>query len=432
MRAVWGKVRHLNAGCLKQDGPHPNPLPRGEGTGKALLVSLLVLCCLLIVGCASKPTVTEKTVSPDVDWRNNPMHIVDRMIVLDDAADWSTGEFKRIKVNDDGQLTLDDPPSRERYPRSGTWTSPEYVTDFPFTQVLPSWNMNVQAESGVKFFIRSRDMKSGDWSPWLYIGSWGKTSPNDKQDIQFKHGKIDIDFLVLKRPADAYQMRAVFQSYDVDGASNPSMRKFVMIYSGAIEDESKRAELARPIKIEGNWARTLDVPFFTQADAPPALKPQICSPTSVTMVMQSLGDDGTMVDNALAIYDPEYSIFGNWGRAVAYAGQLGFDAYLDRIRTWDQVKAYIAQGQPLIASIRFESGTFPSNVMDSTKGHLVVIRGLTKDGDAVMNDSASKTRGEGIIYRSEELARAWIRHGGVAYIIRPMKVKTEKLGDSSK
>jgi hypothetical protein len=390
------------------------------------------LATLLCTGCAGSPKVTEKTVSPDVDWRTNPMGIVDRVIVLHNADDWSAGESKRTVVNDTGVLTLDDPPSRQRYPRSGTWTSPEFVTDFPITQVLPSWNLDTQPDSGVKFFIRSRDAKSGDWSPWLYIGAWGKTSPFDKDKVTFAHGEVDIDYLKLKRPADAYQMRAVLQSFDVDGQSNPAIRKLTMVYSGAIDDPQKRAELARPVEIQGEWARTLDVPFFTQADAPPALKPQICSPTSVTMVLNYRGDDSAMVENALAIYDPDYGIFGNWGRAVAYAGQRGFDAYLDRVRTWDQVKAYIAQGQPIIASIRFESGTFPSNVMDATDGHLVVIRGLTPDGDAVMNDSASKDRGEGIVYRSEELARAWLRHGGVAYIIRPMEDKTDNSAASAR
>lgn len=386
----------------------------------------LAVCAaaLLCAGCVGSPKITEKTVSPDVDWRTNPMGIVDRLIVLDGEDEWSAGESKRVAVNESGQLVLDDPPSRQRYPRSGTWTSPEIATDFPITQVLPSWNLDTQPDSGVKFFIRSRDARSGDWSPWLYIGSWGKTSPFDKDKITFAHGEVDIDFLKLKRPADAYQMRAVLQSFDVDGASNPAIRKLTMVYSGPIADEQKRAELARPIQIEGDWARTLDVPFFTQADAPPALKPQICSPTSVTMVLNYRGDTSAMVENALAIYDPDYGIFGNWGRAVAYAGQRGFDAYLDRIRTWDQVKAYIAKGQPIIASIRFESGTFPSNVMDQTNGHLVVIRGLTPEGDAVMNDSASKAKGQGVVYRSEELARAWLRHGGVAYIIRPMEEKT--------
>ncbi len=352
------------------------------------------------------------------------MGFVDRMMVLDQAADWSDGESHRVTATEDGALILDDPPG-PRYPRRGAWTSPVYVTDFPVTEVLPSWNVDTPGDSGVKFFIRTRDFGTGDWSPWLYIGSWGRTLPRGKQTIAFGGGEVDIDYLKLIYPANAYQMRAVLESFDVDGESTPSVRRLTMVYSGVVKDDAERAKLTRPVKIQGEWARTLDVPFFTQADAPPALKPRICSPTSVTMVMRYQGDEGAMVDNALAIYDPEYEIFGNWGRAVAYAGERGFDTYLDRIRTWDQVKAYIAQGQPVIASIRFESGTFPSNVMDQTNGHLVVIRGLTPEGDAVMNDSASKKRGEGAVYRSEELARAWLRHGGVAYIIRPMGGKEE-------
>ena len=379
---------------------------------------VLVAAALLVVGCSSAPSISDRTVSPQVDWRTNPMNYVDRAIVVDDSQGWSAGEAQRVSISDDGVITLDDPPSR-RYPRSGTWTSPIYETDFLFTQVLPSWNVTAPENSGIKFFIRSRDQKSGDWSPWLYIGSWGRTLPRGKSTIEFAHGEVDIDFLKLQRSADAYQMRAAFESFDLDGSSNPTIDKLTMIYSGVIDDPQRRAELARPVAADGEWARTLSVPFFTQADAPDGLRPRICSPTSVTMVMQYHGADLAMVDNALAIYDPDYGIFGNWGRAVAYASENGFDAYLDRIRTWDQVKAYIAQGQPIIASIRFESGTFPSNVMDSTNGHLVVIRGLTPQGDAVMNDSASKAKGEGVVYRSEELARAWLRHGGVAYIIKP-------------
>lgn len=375
----------------------------------------------LHAGCASKPAkVSDDPVTAEVDWRANPRGFVDRILILDDSDDWSVGESQRVAVTDEGALRLDDPPG-PRYPRRGVWTSPEYMTDFPVTEVLPSWNVDVPGDSGVKFFIRSRDMGTRAWSPWMYIGSWGRTLPRGKQTVAFPGGEVDIDYLKLRKPADAYQIRVVLESFEFDEASTPGVRRLTMVYSGVVKDDAERAKLARPVVIEGEWARTLDVPFFTQADAPPALRPRICSPTSVTMVMQYRGDRGAMVENALGIYDPEYEIFGNWGRAVAYAGERGFDAYLDRVRTWDQLKAYIARGQPVIASIRFESGTFPSNVMDQTNGHLVVIRGLTPEGDAVMNDSASKKHGEGIVYRSDELARAWLRHGGVAYIIRPME-----------
>lgn len=353
------------------------------------------------------------------------------MIVIDDAEGWDRGDLNRVKTDGNGQLILKDMPS-SLYPHNGGWTSPVYETELPITEVLPSWNVDAPKNTGVRFYIRSRDQVSGDWSPFLYIGSWGMTLRRDKNIISFKHGEVDIDYLKLRRPADAFQMRAILESFDVQGETTPTIRKLTMIYSGVVEDRQQRAELARPVVITGEWARTLDVPFFTQADAPDALRPRICSPTSVTMVMQYLGNEQGMVDNALAIYDTDYEIFGNWGRAVAYAGQHGYDAYLDRIRTWDQVKAYIAKGQPIIASIRFESGTFPSNVMDQTAGHLVVIRGLTEDGDAVMNDSASKRHGEGIVYRSGELARAWIRHGGVAYIIQPMEKVAENVGNSTR
>ncbi len=389
---------------------------------------MIVGAVALLTGCAPS---ADHMAADEVDWRTNPLNFVDRMIVIDDAEGWVDGESQRVKVTDTGELTLDDPPG-PRYPRRGLWTSPVYETAYPITEALPSWSVDAPADAGVKFFIRTRDEKSGDWSPWLYIGSWGKTLPRDKNTLSFEYGVVDIDYLKLWRPADAYQMRAVLESFDVDGKTDPSIRKLTVIYSGIVEDPVQRAELARPVVIDGEWARTLDVPFFTQANAPDALRPRICSPTSVTMVMQYLGDEQGMVGNALAIYDTDYEIFGNWGRAVAYAGQQGYDAYLDRIRTWDQVKAYIAQGQPVIASIRFETGTFPSNVMDQTDGHLVVIRGLAADGDAIVNDSASKQHGEGIVYRSRELARAWMRHGGVAYIIQPMEKETQKVGQSTR
>ena len=173
--------------------------------------------------------------------------------------------------------------------------------------------------------------------------------------------------------------------------------------------------MAKPVE---GWARDLEVPFHTQKDAPKALSGEICSPTSVTMVMGYWGVDRPVVENALAIWDGENEMFGNWGRAVARAGELGMDGWLTRFRSWDEVKEQIAAGQPVVASIRFKKGTFPSAVMPSTGGHLIVVRGFTPGGDVIVNDPASRERGKGAVYRAEELARAWFDRGGVGYIIR--------------
>jgi hypothetical protein len=55
--------------------------------------------------------------------------------------------------------------------------------------------------------------------------------------------------------------------------------------------------------------------------------------------------------------------------------------------------------------------------MRRTSGHLIVIRGLTPDGNGVIvNDPAHAKVGESIIYDAGELARAWFDRGGVAYV----------------
>jgi hypothetical protein len=176
--------------------------------------------------------------------------------------------------------------------------------------------------------------------------------------------------------------------------------------------------LAQRVTMPADFARDLPVPFRAQGNAAKPLRPEICSPTSVSMVMQYHGFDRPTEENALAIYDAEYDMFGNWARAVAWAGQNGFDAWLTRFRTWDQVKAAIASGQPIVASIRFKKGQCPSFVMQQTAGHLIVIRGVTRDGDLIVNDPASRDRGNGAIYKASELETAWIGHGGVGYVIR--------------
>jgi len=137
----------------------------------------------------------------------------------------------------------------------------------------------------------------------------------------------------------------------------------------------------------------------------------------VSMVMSFWGVDRTTVENALAIYDADHRMFGNWNRAVARAGDFGLDAWLDRFRNWDKVKAEIAQGRPVIASIAFKKGEFPSSVLSATGGHLIVIRGFTPAGDIIVNDPANPTRGSDAIYKADELARAWFAHGGVGYVI---------------
>ncbi len=394
------------------------------------IVSLLFATTVLasfsaLVKIRSSPTeVQVHETQPAAVERSNPLigrpNMVDRLDFYDTPTtlDRATLQHVTLATTQPTQIMLTDQQIRS-FPRHGTWTSDQIDTAFEFTEFLPSWNATVPSDTGVCFEVKTRDARSGEWSPWLYMGQWGRTPMMDDEQrvLRFPHGAVNVDNLVLDQPANAYQFRATLLSFAIDRSVNPSIRRITVSYSGVVDDPAERKKLSPPIQIDGDWARSLPVPFRAQGAEVKPLSAQICSPTSTSMVMAYWGVDRPTQENALAIYDEAHDMFGNWNRAVQRAGSLGLDAWLARFRNWDQVKAMIARGQPIVAGIKFKKGEFPSSVLSATAGHLIVIRGFTKDGDVIVNDPGSRLRGNGVVYKANELAHAWFDHGGVGYVI---------------
>ncbi len=370
---------------------------------------------------AERPTMPDPSeVQDPTRWLHNPLNMTDATVRYAGTEAWAQGTHEDTKIDDAGRLILD-APDRE-YPARGSWTSPVVDAAFPLTQVLPSMNLDAPEHTGVRQLIRVQ--VAGTWSPWLDLDGWGELRRTGRDSVtEFEHGKVDIDWVDLDRPADALQMKLELVSFDTlhPGRMSPAVRKAVAVYSGPVQTADATGQTSQRERGDAfTPGPRLDtsMPYFRQRDNGPALGPQTCSPTSVTMVLGMHGHELDPADVSEAIYDRRYGIFGNWARAVAYASTLGLDAELQRFRTWDDVRAVLEQGVPVIASIRFREGEFPSNQMRRTNGHLIVVRGLTEDGDAIVNDPAYGEGGEGVIYVKEELARAWLAKGGVGYVIR--------------
>ena len=302
---------------------------------------------------------------------------------------------------------------KDDFPLVGTWTSPTIDADFPFTELIPSWNVTVPDETGARFEVRVKDAASGEWSPWLYIGYWGRIT-REKTTTEFARGQVDIDELVLTQPANAFEIRSTLYNYRLgDRAHSPTLRRVSAAYSRKATGPSTLPA------VTSITPTTLPVPFRAQGVEDRAISGSICSPTSTSMVLAWAGTALPTAQNAMTIWDDDYALFGNWNRAVQFAGSLGYDAWLERFDNMDQVRARLREGQPVIASIRFRKGEFPSSVLQQTAGHLIVVRGFDANGDLICNDPASKDRGEAVVYKSDELARAWLLNaGGVGYVIR--------------
>lgn len=356
------------------------------------------LMSLMAVGCSSAKHARESapTTEPVAEVDKKPAMLMEHRLV-------------EIKV----ELATAEPTTRpNRYPIQARWTSATTETEFAFTELLPSWNVTVPENAGVRWDVRVRDVKTKQWSDWLYIGYWGRVT-RDHRKTEFEGGEVDVDTLRLTSPANAFELRATTMSFDLEKPALPKVRALQAVYSRPLEGELKESAEKLPARVD------LPVPYRAQGVENKCISGSICSPTSTSMVMQWAGVDRPTQTNALAIWDDDYAIFGNWNRAVQYAASMGLEARLERFTTIHQVHTRLAQGQPIIASINFEPGTFPSNVMNSTDGHLIVIRGYTESGDLIVNDPASKDRGNGIIYKANELAHAWlVNTGGVGYIIK--------------
>lgn len=349
---------------------------------------------------------------------NKYANFVDRLDQVDTAGAFSAGATTRAVVVSDAPARVTLAASDGKFPRTGVWTGPEVTAAFAFTELLPTFNVATPGgKTGAVLEVR---VKIGDdWSPWLFAQTWGRTLTPPGRETKFAGGKMEIDVLELTAPATAYQVRVTLQSFDFDAAVVPSVRRVSVCYSGEVSDPAERARLLPRVDPGTNWARDLGVPFRGQGEGgtPRPLWSEICSPTSVSMLLEHLGTDLPTVSHAEAIYDPHYDLFGNWGRAVSRAGEFGYDAWLENFRNLDQVKARIAEGTPLIASIRFRKGDVEGFLYPSTAGHLIVIRGMTPEGDFIVNDPADRAKGNGVIYKAREMEKAWLYQGGLAYVI---------------
>jgi hypothetical protein len=359
----------------------------------------------------------------------NPPDVVDKLEQVVSADDWSAGTLANANVCPDPHARVELGYRESDYPKLGTWTGPEVEAVFPFDELIASFNVTTPGSTGVTLDVRIE--QDGAWSPWVYLQSWGKTLTPPDRPTHWDGGRVRVDTMFLDKPATKYQARVSFASFEYDpSAPRPAIRRLSVCYSGIVTDPDRRAKIlrgssgpsTRPSSL-GNWARDLDVPFRGQGDDrnPKAIRKLICSPTSTSMVLQFYGFDRPTVENATAIYDPFNDLFGNWGRAVARAGEFGLDAYLARFRNWDQVHALIARGVPVIASIRFRKGEVKGFLYEFTRGHLLVIRGFKPNGDVIVNDPARKNQGNGVIYKADEMAKAWFNHGGVGYVIERPK-----------
>lgn len=152
-----------------------------------------------------------------------------------------------------------------------------------------------------------------------------------------------------------------------------------------------------------------------------------CSPASVAMLLRARGIDAEVTEIARATYDDAYGGAGNWTFNVAHASRFGLRAFVAYLRDMTHARAFLAAGVPLALTIAWTEGELDGAPLPSTDGHVVVLRGVDAAGDPIVNDPAHP--GIRTSYRRAQFERAWLGHGGIAYVIAPRSIPTVELAN---
>ncbi len=380
---------------------------------KALAMALcLALCAALSVTCFAQTEATWGDVQQD------------NFLRFTSADAWNKGTLENLEVTaevGDGALRL------AAGQTDGTWTSQEI--DVPaFEYMVASWGADTPEGTWVEIKARAYVDMYDQWSGWL---SWGKWSPyikrgsaNTTEDL----AKVDTDIFTIRGSSGESSSRVQFQFtlHTDDPAVTPTLREVSATSKNTLAGQAipvyhPNAGMELPEKV------LLDTPAYSQMRREPSIGSVICSPTSMTMMLNDRNPALDLFPEEVALreYDFKYEGFGNWAYTCAIAGTYGYQNYC-HYGDFDFIKQELACGRSVALSVYYSSspgGSYPyleNGAANSTGGHLICIVGYeTIDGVDYFysNDAATSpdSKCAQLRYRADQLDAAW--DGRLCYVV---------------
>ena len=281
---------------------------------------------------------------------------------------------------------------------------PEWRPRRPAARLVPTLSVLDEHPPGFRFELSA--CTSGAWSPWVGAASVG--------DVRFaplpaSAGALtsEIDEFVAGVPADAVRLRARLPAAGAAVLARAPWLVALSAWDGTVEASGPRA----------TSAVGLAVPPRSQMDEDAGIRLRICSPTSVAMVLEHYGRRVATAALAAEMLHAGLDRYGVWPAAIRAAGRHGIAGYVLRFPGWAAAAWCLAEGLPVIASVRYAAGELSGAAIAETSGHLLVLTGAAGDRILVNDPAAPGTAGVPRGYARDELLRAWLDRGGIGYVL---------------
>jgi len=260
----------------------------------------------------------------------------------------------------------------------------------PTREAIVSWNTR-ELEGDVELRVNAGDGRTSAWLPYVHFKAQARGSLEGKDTF------VRIDTDVVRSDVDLVTIGV--------RSGGPLDALFV-----------STPDYGAPSPIVALPAVALEVPPYSQYDPKHPGERGWCAPTALTMLLAYRDYPLDVPVVAREVFDGRYGGTGNWTFNVAFAATLGFRAAVVHLRDLAHAHAFLADDIPLALSLAWRGG-LPGAPVAHSEGHLVVLRGIDENGDALVNDPAAP--GVVTTYPRAAFERAWISHGGIALAVVP-------------
>lgn len=231
---------------------------------------------------------------------------------------------------------------------------------------------------------------------------------------------LKSDYFSIERDSIVLKKKIKDITFEISSLKLPELKFINIIFTTAKKTRNAKKIRTKTIK--------LNIPQISQMIQNTKDRKRICSPTSLLMIFKYYKKNLTLNKIASMVKDRNKNIYGNWLFNTLYANSSGLNSLIARFNSIYEIIPLLKNRIPLAASISFKQGEFKNAPLKKTKGHLIVIKGITDKGDIITNDpAADSNKTVERIYNIDEFEKAWIvnKHG-TAYIISENTAKLLK------
>jgi len=310
--------------------------------------------------------------------------------------------LKSLKTKNLKKISLPEGILKVDNPLESSYAEFEIESPFSFNELICSLSAQISEKDIIETYI---EFNGEEYS----CGRFSINNSESKAKVT-NDAVMDTDILKINKKANKFKVK--INIYNNSGSINTIKLINIVLTDNTIpyNEKSEKSYFKELI---------LPVPPISQMIQQVNYSGDICSPTSLAMIFSYYGINEKPADIAIKLIDNSNGIYGNWIFNTLYASYKGFYSFVVRINSVEEVYEYLKKGIPIIASITFGPDELTGSPIRKTKGHLLVVKGIDKNGNFIVNDPAgADNKKVEIIYDRKEFLNAWFKNKfGTAYII---------------